>query len=56
MLDSMIDPDEPNQDSDIIEYIYCFAIIWSLGASLKPESRVKFLEVFKTTSGKVFPQ
>jgi dynein heavy chain len=52
----MIDPDEPNMDPDVLEFIYCFAIVWSLGAALKPESRKKFEGVFKSTTSRIFPQ
>ena len=40
---------------DTIEYIFIFAMIWSLGSCLTFDSKKKFEEVIKTSSSKVLP-
>jgi len=49
----MINEEEPSEDSDVIEFTFIFALIWSLGGCLKPESRKKFEDTLKKISGRV---
>lgn len=55
MLDSILNEDDPIQDSDQLEFIFIFAIVWSIGACLHCDSRKKFEDVLRRTSGRHLP-
>lgn len=55
MLDCILKEDDPIQDPDQLEFIFIFAIVWSLGACLHADSRKKFEEVLRRTSGRHLP-
>jgi dynein heavy chain len=51
----MIDEENPITDTDKLEYIFVFCIVWSMGCCLKPESRKKFEEFLRKTSARTLP-
>jgi dynein heavy chain len=51
----MLNEEDPIQDPDIVEFMYIFCIIWSLGACLKPDSRKKFEDFLRRSSGRALP-
>ena len=55
ILDSILNEDDPIQDPDKVEFIFIFSIVWSLGSCLKIDSRKKFEEVLRRTSGRHLP-
>lgn len=44
--------EEEYTDSDFLEHIWLFSIIWAFGGCLTPDSRAKFDAVLKRISGK----
>lgn len=55
IMDSMLNEDEPQQEVDIIELMYIFSIVWSLGACLKVEGRKRFEDFLRGISGRALP-
>jgi len=51
----MIIDEEKCQDNNLIEYMFIFCLIWSLGSCLNASSRVKFEELLKKLSGRHLP-
>lgn len=54
LLDAMLDV-EGNQDADVIECTFIYAIVWSLGACLTNESKKVFEELLKKVAGRHVP-
>eukprot|EP00742_Colponemidia_sp_Colp-10_P004363 GILJ01004656.1.p1 GENE.GILJ01004656.1~~GILJ01004656.1.p1 ORF type:complete len:2862 (-),score=582.32 GILJ01004656.1:82-7611(-) len=42
-------------DNDVIEHVFLFCLVWSVGGTLLESSRVKFDEFVKNLSGKLLP-
>lgn len=55
LIDSMIVDEEKCQDSNTLEYLFIFCIIWSIGASLKPADRETFEQILRKVSGRHLP-
>lgn len=55
LIDSMIIDEDKCQDANLLEYMFIFCIIWSLGACLQQSARVKFEELLRKVSGRHLP-
>jgi dynein heavy chain len=55
LIDSMIIDEEKCQDANLIEYMFIFCLIWSVGCCLSAQSRVKFEMMLKALSGRHLP-
>ena len=51
----MIIDEDKCQDANLLEYMFIFCIIWSLGACLQQSARVKFEELLRKVSGRHLP-
>ena len=54
MLDVHLDEEDQTQDPYKIEFTFIFSLIWSLGASLNPQSRQRFENAMMKISARVF--
>jgi dynein heavy chain len=55
MIDSMMPEENPPQEVDQLERIFIFCLVWSLGAALTLEDRVKFDQFVKKNAGILLP-
>jgi dynein heavy chain len=55
LIDSMIVDEEKCQDANLLEYMFIFCMLWSIGSTLQPESRLKFEDLLRKLSGRHLP-
>jgi dynein heavy chain len=55
MIDLMLPTENTPQEPDLLENMYIFCIVWSLGGTLNAESRAPFEEYLKTLAERMLP-
>jgi len=55
MIDVMLPTENTPQEPELLENLYIFCIIWSLGGALTEESRLPFEEYVKTLAERTLP-